>query len=1081
MTISPGGYTSTKNITSLAPGNTSQATFDNWTPITPGSYTVTIISQLGTDQDRSNDTLRKVVTVYSTFPNNGWSQKTAMPSPKWANGTAFYRSGTYPNDTGYVYVVTGYDGAFANTNELVRYNTVTDTWQTMAPIPTSRGQVSAVTVGNKIYVPGGYTGSFSPTTDLSIYDIPTNTWSTGAPLPQKTGDYAIGVYGDSLIYVMGGYSGSADLNMVQIYNTNTNTWTTGTAMPWVAVSGHRGGIIGNKIIVAGGYSQAMASSLKQAQVGTIDPSNPANITWAAAPDFPITSGRHGAGPLEIRRNGSTVNKSYVIFTGGDPNGAGTIVLNGTWVFDFADNSWKIGPNKPSSVSNLSQLVSFQQGDSVYAMSTGGYNGTSIISNNERINMGAVPSVVSLTAPSNGATGVSITPVLDWADATVAATYRVQISTNAGFTGIVKDTVVSSSSYAVPAGVLSHLTQYFWRVQASTALGSAIFTNAFSFTTVLAPPAAPSLVFPGNGAVGQPVSLSLRWNKTATTASYHVQVSSDSLFNTLIVNDSTLTDSVRAVAGLTPLTRYWWRVRGKNAGGNSPFSPVFNFKIIGPATTVNQFFPTNNAVNLPVNVNFVWLRAADQTRPAGKSGVQKDESVISTYWFELTTDTVAMSNLVRDTTLTDTLKTVNGLSNITNYYWRVRAKNEIGFGSFAPWFKFTTIVPAPAVPVLVTPANNAINISLSLDLRWNPVQYAATYRVQVSTDSSFSSFVVNDSTVTDTSRTLTGLSTFTKYYWRVQSKNIAGISAFSGINNFTTIVSAPAAPVLVAPANNAVNISLTPLLNWDSVNFASSFGLQVATDSNFNNTVIDTAALNLSQFQVPAGRLQNSIRYYWRVNATSAGGTGNYSNAFTFTTIVQTPSAPVLVSPVNGSIGQSTTPLLDWDSLAAAQTYRVQLSTDSTFATTLFDSAGVTMAEVTVPAGLLAGETKYYWRVNGTNAAGSGSYSAVWNFTTLGVGITLNNGVVPTEYKLYNNYPNPFNPSTKVRFDIPKMGVVSLKIYDITGREVAVLVNNSLAPGQYEYTWDAAGFTSGVYFYRIVTEGYVQTMRMMLIK
>lgn len=1081
MIISPGGYTSTQNVTSLAPGSSSQVTFDNWIPAAAGTYNVTMISQLGTDSDRGNDTLRMTVNVHNPFSNNGWSQKTAMPSAKWANGTAFYRSGTYPNDTGFVYVVTGYDGAFANSTEVVRYNTVTDTWQTMAPIPTSRGQVSAVTVGSKIYVPGGYTGSFAPTNQLAIYDIPTNTWSTGANLPQAVGDYAIGVYGDSLIYVMGGYSGSADVNLVQVYSTNTNTWSAGTPLTWTAVSGNRGGIVGNKIIVACGYSQVLGNATKQARVGTIDPVNPTNITWTAAPDFPYTTGRAGAGPLEIRRNGTSVNKSYVLFTAGDPNGAGTTVLNGTWVFDFADNTWKIGPNKPSAVSNLMQVVSFQQGDSVYMMSTGGYNGVSIITNNERINMGAVPSVVSLVSPSNGATGVPVNTTLDWSDATVAASYRLQIATDAGFSSLVKDTTISSSSYAVPAGLLNHLTQYHWRVQAVNAMGTTIFTNAFNFTTVLAPPAALSLVSPNNGAVGQPTSLNLRWNKTATSASYHVQLATDSLFTSIIVNDSTLTDSIRAVSGLTPLQRYWWRVRGKNAGGNGGFSPVFNFKIVGPATTVNQFFPTNNAVNLPVNINFVWLRAADQTKPFKKSGAQTDESGIGNYWFELVTDTVGMANLVRDTTLTDTIKTVNGLNNITNYYWRVRAKNEIGYGSFAPWFKFTTIVPAPAVPSLVTPPNNSTNISLSLDLRWNPVQYAANYRVQVATDSSFSTIIVNDSTVTDTSRTLTGLNTFTKYFWRVQSKNIAGTSAYSGTYNFTTIVSAPAAPVLVSPANNAVNISLTPLLNWDTVNFANSFGLQVATDSAFNNTVVDTAALNITQFQVPAGRLQNSIKYYWRVNATSAGGTGNYSSAFTFTTIVQTPSAPVLVSPLNGSFGQSTTPLLDWDSVGAAQIYRVQLSTDSTFATTVFDSAGVTMAQVTVPSGLLSGETKYYWRVNGTNTAGSGSYSAVWNFTTLGVGIALNNGVIPTEFKLYNNYPNPFNPSTKVRFDIPKSGLVSLKIYDITGREVAVLVNGSLAPGQYEYTWDAAGFTSGVYFYRIVTEGYVHTMRMMLLK
>jgi hypothetical protein len=98
--------------------------------------------------------------------------------------------------------------------------------------------------------------------------------------------------------------------------------------------------------------------------------------------------------------------------------------------------------------------------------------------------------------------------------------------------------------------------------------------------------------------------------------------------------------------------------------------------------------------------------------------------------------------------------------------------------------------------------------------------------------------------------------------------------------------------------------------------------------------------------------------------------------------------------------------------------------------------------------------------------------------------------IPDVYKLDQNYPNPFNPTTKIKFDIPLLnpplskggrGGVSLKIFDILGREVATLVNEQLAPGTYEVDWNASEYPSGVYFYRLKTGNYVETKRMMLIK
>lgn len=89
--------------------------------------------------------------------------------------------------------------------------------------------------------------------------------------------------------------------------------------------------------------------------------------------------------------------------------------------------------------------------------------------------------------------------------------------------------------------------------------------------------------------------------------------------------------------------------------------------------------------------------------------------------------------------------------------------------------------------------------------------------------------------------------------------------------------------------------------------------------------------------------------------------------------------------------------------------------------------------------------------------------------------------VPSAFNLYQNYPNPFNPATKIKFDLNKTGFVNLKIYDITGREIASLVNMQLIAGQYEYKWDASNFASGIYFYTLKLEDASFSRRMVLVK
>jgi hypothetical protein len=92
-----------------------------------------------------------------------------------------------------------------------------------------------------------------------------------------------------------------------------------------------------------------------------------------------------------------------------------------------------------------------------------------------------------------------------------------------------------------------------------------------------------------------------------------------------------------------------------------------------------------------------------------------------------------------------------------------------------------------------------------------------------------------------------------------------------------------------------------------------------------------------------------------------------------------------------------------------------------------------------------------------------------------------NLTLPLDYALEQNYPNPFNPTTTIKYSIPETGIVQLRVYDIIGNEVAILVDETKAPGSYEIPFDASKLASGIYIYSLRAANFVQTKKMILMK
>ena len=197
-----------------------------------------------------------------------------------------------------------------------------------------------------------------------------------------------------------------------------------------------------------------------------------------------------------------------------------------------------------------------------------------------------------------------------------------------------------------------------------------------------------------------------------------------------------------------------------------------------------------------------------------------------------------------------------------------------------------------------------------------------------------------------------------------------------------------------------------------------------------------------------------------------------------------PGAPELILPLEGATGLSVTPTFTWAQYAGMYAFRIQVARDANFLNIVSGDSNLTLPQFQVSASTpLLDNTIYFWRVQASNGFGNGPYSLIRFFTTGFVGI-VNNNEIPEKFKLYQNFPNPFNPVTKIKFDLPLIyGNANLKlsVYNINGEKVAELLNTDYTAGKWEMDFDGKNLASGVYLYKIEAGPYVQTNKMILIK
>jgi hypothetical protein len=344
---------------------------------------------------------------------------------------------------------------------------------------------------------------------------------------------------------------------------------------------------------------------------------------------------------------------------------------------------------------------------------------------------------------------------------------------------------------------------------------------------------------------------------------------------------------------------------------------------------------------------------------------------------------------------------------------------------------------------------------------------------VALDTGFASLLVSDSTVTDTSKAIAGLTFETLHYWRVSAKNTAGASPFSPAWSFTT---SSGAPELVAPPDGASGVADPVTLRWRAQAGALAYWLQVSADTAFGSLAVNDSTV-LDTARVVAG-LAGSQTYHWRVRNRTISGPGVFSPAWSFTTFLSLPGAVALVLPADEEVVAADSLRFVWHRGDASVTaYWLEIGFDTAFTFRTIDSS---LTDTTKLVRGLVSNNRYSWRMRARNAAGWGPYSEVRHFRPLYTGVADGVGL-PAEYSLLQNYPNPFNPTTQVTFALPRESRVRLELYNTLGERVMTLLDASRPAGYHTVTVTAGNLSAGVYLYRLTAGERVMTRKMLLVK
>jgi len=370
--------------------------------------------------------------------------------------------------------------------------------------------------------------------------------------------------------------------------------------------------------------------------------------------------------------------------------------------------------------------------------------------------------------------------------------------------------------------------------------------------------------------------------------------------------------------------------------------------------------------------------------------------------------------------------------------------------------------------LIYPANLQTGVdTTSVTFKWNKLEDAETYFSQLSTDPTFRTTFVSEST-TDTTLTVTDLAGGQRYYWRVQAKNAEGsLGPWSDYWNFISYIPLPSAPQLVSANLTDPGRADYMTFKWRKDKYAAQYRIQVSRLTTFSPLAVPAATT--SDTVITLSGFYEGQKLYWRVQAENIAGSSPWSEPSIFTVILP-PSDLVIQGFENNKV------TLKWkDNSKVEDGYVIERKQGEASSFSVLDSLGKNVGQyvdTTIEAGQI-----YIYRVHAYKSSVGSEYSNEVSLNLTGV----KKEVLPREYSLSQNYPNPFNPTTTINYQLPISSYLTLKVYNLLGQDIATIFEGVQSAGNYSVTFDASGLTGGIYFYQLKAGSFVENKKFILLK
>jgi len=560
----------------------------------------------------------------------------------------------------------------------------------------------------------------------------------------------------------------------------------------------------------------------------------------------------------------------------------------------------------------------------------------------------------LSEPSNKSVCIDANPQFNWSDVQGALTYSLEIAYDRSLTNIVLSAVeLTTSSFTLPEGnSLNELIRYYWRIRAYGEDNcNSYWSSIWSFVVEGDLPQT-NLVNPPNGVDNFSTTVNFIWEENIGTEHYYLQVSTNTDFSDLIIDQSEITETDYIVPDLELSTQYFWRVKMISSCSESDWSEVWTFTTggfinIGTGTDYNDpyTYPAPYGNSYDGCKHQILIRAEELVEAGAIPGM------ITSLVFDVaevnagtTLQDFYISIKYTDATEIDNVWDLGGWTLVfgPEDYTPVEGWNSHQFFEGFFWDGISNIL-------LDICFNNNDNTS-------NESMYYTTTdfnSVRRSSRNNYAEICTNP----------------IRTYLSANRPNIS----------FNIETSAILSPIILTPEDSSYCVSTTPVLDWEDSEGASSYNLVIAIDISFEFIVLEISDIFTSEFQIPAeSALEENTQYYWRVNASDGNAISFWSNRFGFITEGDLPT-PSLYEPQNEYTDCATSIIFSWAGFLAATNYHIQVATDVQFNNIVTEHTDLTSTELMISG--LEMITQHWWRVRMISPCVEGDWSEIRTFTT----------------------------------------------------------------------------------------------------